>query len=90
MNENKCIKCGSLKVVPDAILSDQGQHSDGKAKMAVHENPSAWILKGTTTTEVKGSICCDCGHLELRCEGDLETIWHTWLRGMEIRKAAAQ
>lgn len=85
MNENKCAKCGSVRVVSDAILSDHGQGSDGKAKMVVHANPSAWIFKGTTTTAVKGSICCDCGHLELRCEGDLESIWNTWVQAQKTR-----
>ena len=79
-SEIRCQKCGSNRIVLDAVLCDQGESSDGKARMEVYEHPSAWIFKGATTVQVRGNICCDCGNLELKCVGDLQAIWNTSLQ----------
>ena len=76
----ECPKCGSNRVVPNARLGDQGQHSDGKAHMIVSANPSALLFKGGQESEVFGKVCCDCGHVELRCRGNLDNLWTAYLR----------
>ena len=70
-----CVKCGSSRVVPNARLGDQGESSDGKARMLVSANPTAILFKGTARSEIVGKVCCDCGHLELRCVGNLDSLW---------------
>lgn len=83
MQPEQCERCGSERVVPDAVLADQGQNSDGQAKVWVHENPQAWFMKGTKVAAVKGAVCCDCGHLKLHCEGDLNALWEAWLKSQQ-------
>lgn len=81
--DDPCSQCGSRRVIPNARLDDQGQYSDGKAKVSVSINPTAWFFKGTFRGEVIGRMCCDCGHLEFRCIGDLESMWSAYEQSLK-------
>jgi hypothetical protein len=78
-NEIKCDKCGSSKVITDAIVFDQGQYSDGILKIGFHKDPSAIIFKGTIWKRIIGQLCCNCGQINLKCNGDLQNIWDEYI-----------
>ncbi len=79
MNE-RCAKCGSDKIVPDAGILDQGDASDGTLKAKFEKTPSAIFFKGRVTSKLIARICGQCGYTELYvnqpaaiCEAFLET-----------------
>lgn len=80
MLDEPCSKCGSPRVIRNARLHDQGEHSDGVAKMVVFGKPSALIFKGREYSELVGDICCDCGNVELKCRGNLNNLWRAYCR----------
>ena len=80
MLDEPCSKCGSPRVIRNARLHDQGEHSDGVAKMVVFGKPSALIFKGREYSELVGDICCDCGKVELKCRGNLNNLWRAYCR----------
>jgi predicted nucleic-acid-binding Zn-ribbon protein len=67
MNE-RCAKCGSDKIVPDAGILDQGQYSDGSLKAKVEKHPSAILFKGQVLSNLIARICGRCGYTELYAE----------------------
>jgi hypothetical protein len=67
----RCSKCGSDKVVPNAKLFDQGEHSDGALKAAFEQHPSAWFFKGRVLSNLRATICGVCGFTELYAEDPL-------------------
>lgn len=77
MPNEACSKCGSPRVIRNARLMD---HEGFEAKMVVFGNPSALIFKSRESSEVVGKICCDCGHLELKCLENLDNLWRASCR----------
>ena len=77
MPDEPCSKCGSPRVIRNARLMD---HEGFEAKMVVFGNPSALIFKGREYSELVGDICCDCGHLELKCLGNLDNLWGAYCK----------
>lgn len=63
---DKCMKCDSTKVIPDAAISDQGEGSDGKLKAVVVGNPAAWVFRNVVRAELRANICGECGYVELQ------------------------
>ena len=72
----RCEKCGSNKIIPGVRLADQGQGSDGKAKLVVFGNPYAVIFKDRRYSEVKANVCGECGHVELRASNPQSLYRH--------------
>lgn len=69
----QCMKCGSEKLIPQLSVVDQGQHSDGTLKANIgYTNPDAWIFKGPILSQLKATICGDCGYTELSVENPRE------------------
>jgi predicted nucleic-acid-binding Zn-ribbon protein len=60
-----CSKCGSEKIIPWALMKDQGQYSDGELEVAVLKNPNAWVFQGAVTSKLTANICGECGYTEL-------------------------
>lgn len=79
----ECVKCFSRRVVPNAILGDQGQYSDGKARIKVYSDPAAFLFKGAIHAEVIAKLCCDRGHLEFRAVGNLDDLWEAYTRSLD-------
>lgn len=61
-----CQQCGSDKIIPDAIIFDQGEMSSGRLQVMLHGDPQAWIFKNTQLGELRGRVCGACGFVELR------------------------
>ena len=63
--DDRCVKCGSDKIVPLAIIEDQGLGSSGELKAYLVTKPDAWAFKGPVYAALKARICGVCGHTEL-------------------------
>lgn len=72
----RCEKCGSEKIIPDVMLVDQGQGSDGALKVVVFGNPEALLFKDRRYGKVQADICGECGHVELRVINPEELLRH--------------
>jgi predicted nucleic-acid-binding Zn-ribbon protein len=59
---NKCPKCDSTKIIPDARVREQAGH---EIQVQAHAKPEAKILKKSSTTIVRALICGACGYVEL-------------------------
>ena len=59
-----CLKCNSDKIIPSAMVLDTGQYASGYMQIAVDEQPDALMFKQRTKSDVKVSVCGDCGYLE--------------------------
>jgi hypothetical protein len=81
-NAGPCRRCGSAKVIPNAIIGDQGQYSDGKLKAQVIGNPGAWIFKNIERAELLADICGECGHVELKVS-DPGLLYEHYLQSVE-------
>jgi len=60
----RCARCGSQRIVPDVgIICPES----GKPVSAVfYERPGALLFKLPHESELRGRVCADCGHVELR------------------------
>ena len=63
----RCIQCGSERVVPKAVVWDQT--SGGSLMAYVCAKPDAAIFKGAAYATLYARICADCGHTSLFAEG---------------------
>ena len=63
--DDRCVKCGSDKIVPLANIEDQGLGSNGELKAFLETKPDAWVFKGLVYAVLKARICGVCGHTEL-------------------------
>jgi predicted nucleic-acid-binding Zn-ribbon protein len=82
MNISKCAKCGSTKIMPDIQVFDQGQHSDGRLKVVIAEEPNALIFKRNKLTALRAQICGECGYTELAVE-DPHMLYEAYLKSRE-------
>lgn len=75
----ECTKCGSVRVMPDVQIFDQGQYSDGHLKARIDTKPEALMFKGTITSPLRGHVCGDCGYVELFVENPA-ALYEAWLK----------
>jgi predicted nucleic-acid-binding Zn-ribbon protein len=61
-NLNKCPKCESTKIIPDAGVRAQTGHA---IEVQAQAKPDAKVLKGYTTAKIRALICGACGYVEL-------------------------
>ena len=62
----KCLQCESQDTVRNVEVFDQNR--GGRLinlEVGIHENPSAFIFKGTKFAKVRGNVCISCGFLML-------------------------
>jgi hypothetical protein len=71
-----CKLCGSIKVVPNVHVVDQGRNSSGNLQLVVYGAPEAIFFKDRRWGEITADICGECGHLELRVENAKELYDH--------------
>lgn len=65
----QCAQCGSERVVPKAVVWDQGEYSKGALQAYVYAKPDATFFKETAYATLFARICADCGHASLYAEG---------------------
>ncbi len=76
---DRCASCNSERVVPKAIIWDQGKHSQGTLQAYVYAKPDAWIFKGAAYATLYARICAECGHVSLFAEG-AEALYQAYLQ----------
>ncbi|MEZ5427127.1 MAG: hypothetical protein R2747_12730 [Pyrinomonadaceae bacterium] len=73
-----CPDCNSQKIIPHVKVLERG---DGNAsyslRVALEENPDALFFKGRTYSNIKASVCADCGFIQFYAE-DPKTLWATY------------
>jgi hypothetical protein len=79
-----CVRCGSQRVVPDAPICDQGQHSDGRLYTIVVGNPDAVLFQDRMFGEIRADICGDCGHVELHAR-HAASLYEHYLQSLKNR-----
>ena len=77
-----CRRCGSTNVIPDALLGDPGQLSDGRLKVHVMGNPGALFFKNFMRSELRAAICGECGHVELSISNP-NALYEHYLRSLD-------
>jgi hypothetical protein len=65
----RCTQCGSERVVPKALIWDQGDSSRGTLQAYVYAKPDAALFKGAAYATLCARICADCCHASLFAEG---------------------
>ena len=78
----RCSKCGSMKVIADATIEDQGHRSDGYLRVVVYGRPSAIIMKDRMYGVLTADICADCGHAELKV-ANAQNLFNHYLKSLE-------
>ena len=63
-----CSKCNSDKIIPNAMVLDEGQYASGYLKIAVDQKPDAFLFKGRISGGVNIVVCGDCGYIEFYAE----------------------
>ena len=84
----RCGQCGSGRVVPKAVVWDQGQYSNGTLQAYVYANPGAVFFKGAAYATLYARICADCGHTSLFAEG-AEALYDAYVRGRSAGEGPA-
>jgi len=74
-----CSRCGSNKVIDRARIDDSGEHSHGTLQVLVaYENPKALLFNKPIRAELRATICCGCGRVELTVR-DPDELWQEYL-----------
>lgn len=73
----RCTRCGSDAMIPDAFIYPEGI---GVAALSagVYTKPDALMMKGPVRTELRVSICGDCGFVEVEV-ADARKLWDAYV-----------
>lgn len=75
-----CHKCGSDKIVPDVKVLDRGDGSTTHdLKIAVDENPRAFIFKKRNYSDVKANVCVNCEYTHFFATDSI-LLWEAYQR----------
>lgn len=80
-----CSKCQSNKLVPEALVLDAGENNVNYGfRVAIDENPQAWVFKERFASGVKAKVCGECGFIEFYATHPLD-FYQAFLRSKEPR-----
>ena len=71
-----CTRCGSTKVIPDAVIACR--------EIGVERDPFAVFDKHLRNVDLHNRVCCSCGYVEFFAEG-LDFLWDLHLKAEEDR-----
>jgi hypothetical protein len=77
-----CVKCGSDKLIPNVIVRDQGQSSNGQLQVYLDANPRALIFRERTSANLRAQVCGACGYTEF-IVGNPGLLYEAYLRSLE-------
>ncbi|MCP4131090.1 MAG: hypothetical protein GY754_08930 [bacterium] len=66
--ERYCPKCNSKRIFPSVRIIDSGEGFSRDLEIEIDEKPGNMLFKGSRRFLVSGSLCSDCGNLELSVE----------------------
>jgi predicted nucleic-acid-binding Zn-ribbon protein len=81
----RCVKCGSTKMMLNVPLIDHGDSKIGQlrqAEVCIEANPEAWINKGRVSTPLTSIICADCGFVEIYAKNP-QVLYEPYLKAVE-------
>lgn len=81
MVPNRCVVCGSERIIPGVTVGDQGRQSSGELKVVIAAHPDARIFREVTFSRLRAAICGDCGHVELAAD-DPRALYDAYLRNI--------
>lgn len=74
-----CLRCGAEQVIPDAMIEDSGEHSQRRLHTLVAlGDPNALMFVNPIRAELRATLCCACGHVELTVR-DPEELWRKYV-----------
>ena len=73
----RCTRCGSDALIPDAFFYAEG-YGASKLSVGVYKKPEAMMMKGPVRTDLKLSVCGDCGHVEAEA-ADFRALWEAYV-----------
>lgn len=73
----RCPRCDSDALIPDAFFYAEG-YGAAKLSVGVYKKPDAVMMKGPVRTDLKLSVCGDCGHVEAEA-GDFRALWAAYV-----------
>lgn len=75
----RCLRCGGDQIIPHAMIEDSGEHSHRKLHTLVAlGNPDALLYVNPIRAELRATICCSCGHVELSVI-DPDGLWQKYV-----------
>jgi hypothetical protein len=92
-NDVRCVRCGSHRVVPQATIWDQGQHSRGLLQAYVYADPNALLFKEAAYATLWARICADCGAADLYVNvstGEAEGLYKAYRKSKSGAERAEQ
>ena len=63
--DTTCARCGSVRVVPAAVVEQYSSGTDPAIHVTVAGKPDALIFRKTAHEPLLARVCGDCGHVEL-------------------------
>ncbi len=72
-----CLECGSERIIPDVKALDYNDGSYYDLRIAVDQNPGAFIFKNRNYSDVKAKVCADCGYIHFFAENP-ENLWYAY------------
>ncbi len=77
--ESRCPKCGSRERIPGVSVLSKGAEGRGGVVVEVERYPRAIFLTGPVTSELRATVCAECGFTELYAAdpGDLLSAYRT-------------
>lgn len=84
MKNGTCPKCGSMNVMADIEVRDDGRSTSHPLRVVVEEPEPAkhavvWV-QGQSTGDITAWICSHCGYTELYT-GNLTALWKSYQKG---------
>lgn len=77
---NECIKCGSVKIIPEVKTLDRAEDGlEKELKIGIDEKPGAYIFKERFRTGIKAKVCGHCGFIEFYAN-DPEELYQAYLK----------
>jgi len=80
MNETKCKKCDSVKIIRDSKITDFG-HANIKKNLSIHiKETDSMFFNKSVKGEILADICGSCGNIDLKISNPKE-LWDAYLKG---------
>ncbi len=80
----QCMKCGSVKVIPNVAIQAKVNDSNGKLHVYVDAVPNALVFKERRRAGIFAEVCGECGYVMLRVE-DPSGLYYHYMASLKSR-----
>ncbi|TXD52509.1 MULTISPECIES: hypothetical protein [unclassified Polaribacter] len=82
MDEIKCLKCGSEKIIKNTTITDFS-HGNIEKNLSVYiQKTDRAFFNKSVQGEINAQICGDCGNMDLKVKNPKE-LWKAYLKSQE-------